>query len=279
MTGKIQRVAETSFWAVPVRTGTEATSAVRWVYVREYVDDAATIGRALQLADLPPHCTAAYAQALVEALLARAGRKAAVERVTVAGRDAVAVLARADVAETLCARAARRSSTAAEADALVLPPAALASVAAASGLGAWAAAARAACAVAEHPERLRAEADRVVRTFVAQRHAANVASEAAASAPDADGWVLVGARRGGAQRAAHTGGATVHAGPVAAARQKAAAARKRGHVQQQAAQRDMYQFGERRKGGQDAVDALRRRFEADRARVEKMKANRKFRPL
>ena len=279
MTGKIQRVAETSFWAVPVRTGADATSAVRWVYVREYVDDAATIGRALQLADLPPHCTAAYAQALVEALLARAGRRAAVERVAVAGRTAVAVLARAGVAETLCARAARAAAADADADALVRPAPALASVAAAGGLRAWARAARAACAVAEHPERLRAAADRAVQAFVAQRHAANVASEAAAATPDADGWVLVGARRGGAQRHAHTGGATVHAGPVAAARKKAAAARKRGNVLQQAAQRDMYQFGAKSRGGQDAVDALRRRFEADRARVEKMKANRKFRPL
>ena len=275
MSVKIQRVAETSFWAFPVYTGADASSSIRWVYAREYVDDASTIGRSLQLVDLPPHCTEQYASDLVAAIVARAGKSSRVESVTVSDRSAVVVLSEEGAAETLCAEAAKRGRE--SSGALLLPKAALESLADSSGLKTWVAEARTVCEIAEHPERLRAEADEVVKSFVAQKHAANVASEAAATEPDADGWVLVGAKRGGQQRKAKTGGVTVKSAPVHATKKMAAAAKKKNAVLQQVQQKELYQF-DKRQSRSDTLDSLRRRFEADRERVEKMKANRKFKP-
>jgi len=276
MTVMIQRVAETSFWAFPVYTDADTSSAIRWIYAREYVDDAATIGRSLQLVDLPPHCTEQYASALVAAMIARAGKSSSVESVTVDGRSAVAVLSEEGAAETLCADAAKRGRDG-SGSALLLPKDALESLTESSGLKTWVKEARDVCEVAEHPERLRAEADEVVKTFVAQKHAANVASETAATVPDADGWVLVGAKRGGQQRKAKTGGVMVKSAPVHATKKMAAAAKKKNTALQQVQQKELYQF-DKRQTRSDALDSLRRRFEADRERVEKMKANRKFKP-
>ena len=261
MATKIQQVADTSFWAVPVRTGVEPDSAVRWVYVREFVDDAETIGRALQLVDLPPYCTDAYVRALVDALVVRAEAHTAVEHVTVTQRSAVAVLADENAAESLCADAAKHTHGD---GALTLPAAALESVEQAAGMTAWLAQAQAVREVAAHPEVLRAEADQTVKEFVAQKRAAKQAKKSATLLPEKGGWLVVGDKHSTSQKKA---------------KKAQASATRKNETRKAAAKKGLYNHGKKRPREDAAVKALRRRFEEDKKRVEKLKGDRKFKPI
>eukprot|EP00727_Mastigamoeba_balamuthi_P005075 m51a1_g14566 hypothetical protein (290) ;mRNA; f:1057983-1059389 len=129
---------------------------------------------------------------------------------------------------------------------------------------------------AKDPQAMLDEADEFVRAFAQRREERRAEEDTKASAPDADGFILVARRRG--HKKATDGAIHVAAARRSAARLDAERRAKEAKQQQQQVLLDFYAF-QRREAKKDELVRLRRRFEADKKRLQRMKANRKFKPV
>lgn len=233
--------------------------------MREHAIAGDGAGRTLFVANLPPRCTREW----IEGVFGPCGRIVSVESSshTLPGDCATIVFSDADGLAAALHLDGAVHDGAVEGSGLDR----------ANGIEHFLADARARLALAADPERLRSEADAVVRSFVKARQRRSAKNEAAATTADDEGWTLVAARRGARKKKSiGAGGVRVSAArPMAAG--KVAIKQKTDLKRREKILKGFYQFNKETARQKD-LEMLRRRFQLDRQRVQKMKQGRKFTP-
>lgn len=147
-----------------------------------------------------------------------------------------------------------------------------------NGISLWLGEANARLDRAMHPELMKAEADNGVKEFVVRKKKELDVNEKLSTTTDEDGWTLVTHRRGSSHKKATDGKKTSVGVTSKGAAFAAASARvKRDEINRKNILADFYRF-KKKESRNDELSSLKRRFQMDRMKVAKMKADRKFKP-
>lgn len=255
-----------SFVAIPLRY----KRYTRYLYAREQVtskgDSKYTEGNAIYVANCPPNCTREY----LESVFGTCVSCGFVSEVRPHDHAIMVFDSPATVAAILKKGPAKTDFTGKKDEDEGLSQV--------NGLALWLGEANARLDRATHPELMKAEADKAVKEFVSRKKKELDTHEKLATTTDEDGWTLVTYRRGQSHKKATDGKAT----NVGVASQGAAFAAASARIKRDTAGRkrileDFYRF-RKNESRNEELSSLKRRFEMDRMKVEKMKANRKFKP-
>lgn len=252
-----------SFVVVPLKY----KDYTRYLYIREQVtskgDSKYTEGNALYVANCPPNCTREY----LEGIFGPCISCGFINEVRMHDH-AIMVFESPAIVRNILRKGPLRTDFSTTTEGLEQV----------NGLSLWLGEANARIARAMHPELMKAEANKAVREFVDQKKKELDVNDKLATTTDEDGWTLVTYRRGQSTKKATDGKKT----NVKVASQGAAYAAASARVKRDAAYRksilaDFYKF-KKNENRNDELSSLKRRFEMDKKKVEKMKANRKFKP-
>lgn len=239
----------------------------RHLYIREQVtskgDSKYTEGNALSIANCPPNCTREY----LETIFGPCVSCGFTNEVRLHDH-AIMVFENPSTVENILKNGPLKTDFSTSTEGLEQV----------NGLSLWLGEANARLDRAAHPEVMKAEADKAVKEFVSQKQKEFDVKEKLATTTDEDGWTLVTHRRGQSHKKA-TDGKKISVGVTSqgAAFAAASARVKRDELYRKNILADFYKF-RKTESRNDELSSLKRRFEMDRMKVAKMKANRKFKP-
>ena len=124
--------------------------------------------------------------------------------------------------------------------------------------------------------RMREEADKQMRKYVEDAREKRSVSDKLASGADEDGWTVVGKRRGGSNKKSTDGkGTSVKIAKTEVAKKRLGEMVEGDKVNREEILREFYNFRAKETRKRELAK-LQKRFQADREKVQKMKADRKF---